>query len=77
MSVDASLSLCPSRPATKKFEDKVFIPQEHHPETNFVGLLIGPRYVHCGLVFLLYGLIGHVGLLTGPIVQRLACSLVL
>ena len=31
------------RPLTKKFEDKVFIPQDHHPETNFVGLLIGPR----------------------------------
>ncbi|XP_064382101.1 splicing factor 1-like [Halichondria panicea] len=28
---------------TKKFEDKVFIPQDDHPETNFVGLLIGPR----------------------------------
>jgi splicing factor 1 len=27
----------------RKIEDKVFIPQEHHPETNFVGLLIGPR----------------------------------
>lgn len=32
------------RPPNKKFEDKVFIPQDHHPETNFVGLLIGPRY---------------------------------
>eukprot|EP00731_Ephydatia_muelleri_P010361 Em0005g947a len=31
------------KPATKKFEDKVFIPQDDHPETNFVGLLIGPR----------------------------------
>jgi splicing factor 1 len=30
----------------RKIEDKVFIPQEHHPETNFVGLLIGPRYVN-------------------------------
>ena len=34
-----------SRPPNKKFEDKVFIPQDHHPETNFVGLLIGPRCV--------------------------------
>ena len=34
-----------SRPPNRKFEDKVFIPQEHHPETNFVGLLIGPRCV--------------------------------
>jgi len=40
------LSFCLfSRPPNRKFEDKVFIPQEHHPETNFVGLLIGPRYV--------------------------------
>ena len=33
------------RPPNKKFEDKVFIPQDNHPETNFVGLLIGPRCV--------------------------------
>ncbi|PAV92008.1 hypothetical protein WR25_22126 [Diploscapter pachys] len=26
-----------------KMHDKVWIPQEHHPELNFVGLLIGPR----------------------------------
>ena len=26
-----------------KIVDKVFIPQEEHPEINFVGLLIGPR----------------------------------
>ena len=31
------------RAPNRKFEDKVFIPQDHHPETNFVGLLIGPR----------------------------------
>ena len=31
------------RAPTKKFEDKIFIPQEDHPQTNFVGLLIGPR----------------------------------
>ena len=37
------------RPPNKKFEDKVFIPQENHPETNFVGLLIGPRYI-CNLL---------------------------
>lgn len=29
----------------KKFEDRVYIPQEDHPETNFVGLIIGPRGV--------------------------------
>ena len=29
-------------PATK-IVDKVFIPQEDHPDINFVGLLIGPR----------------------------------
>ena len=26
-----------------KVSDKVMIPQEEHPEINFVGLLIGPR----------------------------------
>lgn len=26
-----------------KVNDKVMIPQEEHPEINFVGLLIGPR----------------------------------
>lgn len=31
------------RPPAQKFEDKVFIPQEDHPLTNFVGLIIGPR----------------------------------
>jgi splicing factor 1 len=31
------------RPPTQKFEDKVFIPQDDHPLTNFVGLIIGPR----------------------------------
>ena len=35
--------LFPPRVPAKKFEDKVFIPQDDHPETNFVGLLIGPR----------------------------------
>ncbi|XP_065897643.1 splicing factor 1-like isoform X2 [Dysidea avara] len=29
----------------KKFEDRVYIPQDDHPETNFVGLIIGPRGV--------------------------------
>lgn len=38
------------RPPNKKFEDKVFIPQDNHPETNFVGLLIGPRYIKFGSV---------------------------
>lgn len=31
------------RPPTIKLHDKVWIPQEEHPEINFVGLLIGPR----------------------------------
>lgn len=31
------------RPPNIKLHDKVFIPQEEHPEINFVGLLIGPR----------------------------------
>lgn len=26
-----------------RLHDKVWIPQEQHPEINFVGLLIGPR----------------------------------
>lgn len=26
-----------------KVSDKVMIPQEEHPDINFVGLLIGPR----------------------------------
>lgn len=26
-----------------RLHDKVWIPQENHPEINFVGLLIGPR----------------------------------
>ncbi|KAF7637897.1 CCHC-type domain-containing protein [Meloidogyne graminicola] len=31
------------RPPTIKLNEKVWIPQEEHPEINFVGLLIGPR----------------------------------
>jgi splicing factor 1 len=31
------------RPPSSKITDKVWIPQEEHPEINFVGLLIGPR----------------------------------
>jgi splicing factor 1 len=31
------------RPPMIKVNDKVMIPQEEHPEINFVGLLIGPR----------------------------------
>ncbi len=31
------------RPPIIKVNDKVMIPQEDHPEINFVGLLIGPR----------------------------------
>ena len=26
-----------------KLHEKVWIPQDHHPDINFVGLLIGPR----------------------------------
>ena len=32
-----------SRPQNCKITDKIVIPQEEHPEINFVGLLIGPR----------------------------------
>jgi len=31
------------RPPIIRVSDKVMIPQEEHPEINFVGLLIGPR----------------------------------
>lgn len=31
------------RPQQAKYIDKVMIPQEDHPEVNFVGLIIGPR----------------------------------
>ena len=31
------------RPPVIKVTDKVMIPQEEHPDINFVGLLIGPR----------------------------------
>ena len=32
-----------NRPPVIRVSDKVMIPQEEHPEINFVGLLIGPR----------------------------------
>ena len=32
-----------SRPPVIRVSDKVMIPQDDHPEINFVGLLIGPR----------------------------------
>jgi hypothetical protein len=32
-----------NRPQQAKYIDKVMIPQEDHPEVNFVGLIIGPR----------------------------------
>lgn len=31
------------RPPIIKIQDKVMIPQDNHPEVNFIGLLIGPR----------------------------------
>ena len=31
------------RPPVLRVSDKVLIPQEDHPDINFVGLLIGPR----------------------------------
>lgn len=31
------------RPPVVRVSDKVLIPQEEHPDINFVGLLIGPR----------------------------------
>lgn len=35
--------LCYRRPPIIRVHDKVMIPQEEHPDINFVGLLIGPR----------------------------------
>lgn len=32
-----------ARPPIIRVHDKVMIPQEEHPDINFVGLLIGPR----------------------------------
>lgn len=32
-----------SRPPVIRVSDKVMIPQDEHPDINFVGLLIGPR----------------------------------
>ncbi|UYV68621.1 SF1 [Cordylochernes scorpioides] len=31
------------KPVQPKFEEKIIIPQEEHPEINFIGLIIGPR----------------------------------
>ena len=41
MAASTNLSFC--RAPTVKVSDKVMIPQEEHPDINFVGLLIGPR----------------------------------
>lgn len=32
-----------NRPPVIRVSDKVMIPQDEHPDINFVGLLIGPR----------------------------------
>lgn len=40
--VNALLQSAP-RPPIIRVNDKVMIPQEEHPDINFVGLLIGPR----------------------------------
>ena len=31
------------RAPSSRMQDKVWIPQDDHPEINFIGLLIGPR----------------------------------
>ena len=31
------------RPPVRRYEEKIFIPQDEHPEVSFVGLIIGPR----------------------------------
>ena len=33
----------PFRVPVRRYEEKIFIPQEEHPEVSFVGLIIGPR----------------------------------
>lgn len=45
------------RPPIIRVSDKVMIPQDEHPDINFVGLLIGPRgntlkcnYSYCWIV---------------------------
>lgn len=40
---DPSDRLFARRPPIIRVHDKVMIPQEEHPDINFVGLLIGPR----------------------------------
>lgn len=37
------ISFLSFRPQQAKYVDKVMIPQDDHPEVNFVGLIIGPR----------------------------------
>ena len=39
------MSLFFLRPPATRVSDKVMIPQDEYPEINFVGLLIGPRWV--------------------------------
>lgn len=34
------------KPPATRVSDKVMIPQDEYPEINFVGLLIGPRWVN-------------------------------
>lgn len=44
--INCDCTLCQrlfSRPPIIRVHDKVMIPQEEHPDINFVGLLIGPR----------------------------------
>jgi len=45
MAVHHSVMFCvmQCRPPLIRVNDRVSIPQEEHPEINFVGLLIGPR----------------------------------
>ena len=37
------LFLFDDRPPVQRVSDRVMIPQDDHPDINFVGLLIGPR----------------------------------
>lgn len=39
------ITLFSCRPPSNRIQEKVMIPQDANPAINFIGLLIGPRYV--------------------------------
>jgi len=42
MSVAIDVCVCDSAPIIR-FNDRVYIPQDAHPEIGFIGMIIGPR----------------------------------